>query len=224
MTEPSLGARRAPSPASGTRVTLSADALRANLALARPTADLGTDPFGTDPFGADAWGHGAGWVAGVLAEAGSSADAVRALSGDDLFGLPEGTGGVRPVMRLEGRVLSSKRLLPGEGVSYGYVFRATEPTRIALVSGGYAQGVVRSLGGRAQVVIHGRRCPIVGRVAMDVCVVDIRDLDVERGAAAVYFGDPAHGEPSLGEWTRATGYTGAELVTAVGLHAHRVSA
>jgi alanine racemase len=218
VTEPPLDALGAASAAPGTIVSVSADALRANARHARSA------PVDTDPRAADAWGHGAGWVADVLARAGIDADAAAALSGDDLYGLPEGAPDSRPVMRLEGRVLSTKELRTGEGVSYGYLFRAAEDTRIALVSGGYAQGVVRALGGRADVVIGGRRCPIVGRVAMDVCVVDIRDLDVHRGAAAVYFGDPGRGEPSLREWTAATAYRGAELVTAVGLRGRRVPA
>ncbi|MCH3159094.1 hypothetical protein K3X38_14655, partial [Listeria monocytogenes] len=52
-----------------------------------------------------------------------------------------------PAMTLVGTVLSTKRLLAGEGVSYGYRFRAPADTRVALVTGGYAQGVVRSAGG-----------------------------------------------------------------------------
>ena len=51
---------------------------------------------------------------------------------------------------------------------------------------------------------------------MDVCVVDIGAADIERGAAAVFLGDPAAGEPGIGEWVTATGLGAAELVTVVG--------
>lgn len=124
-----------------------------------------------------------------------------------------------PAMTLMGTVLSTKALRAGEGVSYGYIHRASEDTRVALVTGGYAQGVVRELGNRAHVVIGGVSHPIVGRVAMDVCVVDIGDTAVGRGDRAVFFGDDA---PRVGDWARATGWRADEIATAVGLRARRV--
>ncbi|TDN92883.1 alanine racemase [Microbacterium sp. BK668] len=188
----------------------------------------------------DAWGHGASPVGRALLALGVDAFLVDERSGNGLaeelrgaavgasggptldsaeaFGLP-GTGGI-PVMRLTGSVLVVKALRAGEGVSYGFAHRAAADTRVALVTGGYAHGIVRGLGGRAGVVIRGSRHPIVGRVAMDVCVVDIGDADVRRGDAVVFFGAGAN-DPSVGEWTEATGLTAAELVTAVGLRAIR---
>jgi alanine racemase len=192
----------------------------------------------------DAWGHGAPAVAreaiaagaaalrvdevtrSILDAAGLGAAALTSTAAPTvdpcgLYGL-NGTG--RPVMSLSGRVLGTKTLRRGEGVSYGYLYRAARDTRVALVSGGYAQGVVRALGGRASVAIDGRRHPILGRVAMDVCVVDIGDHAVSRGARAMFFGDPDEGAPSVGEWVEATGLAAGELVAAVGLHAERVTA
>ncbi|WP_235038104.1 alanine racemase [Microbacterium sp. 18062] len=134
------------------------------------------------------------------------------------FGLgPSG----RPAMTLVGTVLGVKGLRAGEGVSYGYTHRAASDTRIALVTGGYAQGIPRIVGNRVSVAIEGRRLPIIGRVAMDVCVVDLEDSDVRRGAEVVYFGDPAAGAPSLSDWTAASGLGAAELVTGVGLRVAR---
>ncbi|MFE7844923.1 alanine racemase C-terminal domain-containing protein [Microbacterium sp. NPDC057407] len=190
----------------------------------------------------DAWGHGAPAVAAELLAVGIDALLVddglrsdlRRLGGDaadargsapldllTLYGLPGGAPGAAPAMRLSGTVLGVKRLRAGEGVSYGYSHRAAVDTRVALVSGGYAQGVVRGLGNRVSLAIGGATCPIVGRVAMDVCVVDIGDADLRRGDEAVFFGDPARGEPSLSDWTSATGLSAAEIVTAVGLRAAR---
>jgi alanine racemase len=118
-------------------------------------------------------------------------------------------------------VLTVKPLRAGEGVSYGYTHRAPRDTSVALVTGGYAQGIVRALGNQVSVTIAGRRHPIVGRVAMDVCVVDVGATPVAPRADVVYFGDPAEGEPSLDEWAEATGLTIRELATAVGLRAVR---
>jgi len=119
-------------------------------------------------------------------------------------------------MSLRGRALGTKPLRKGEGVSYGYTHRAPHDTTVALVTGGYAQGVVRSLGNAVTVSIDGRRHRIVGRVAMDVSVVDVDHAAVTRGAEVVFFGDP-----SLAEWTDATGWTAAEIVAAVGVRADR---
>ena len=59
---------------------------------------------------------------------------------------------------------------------------------------------------------------------MDVCVVEIGDAAVTRGDEVVFLGDPRRGEPGLAEWVRATGLTADELVTTVGLRAHREDA
>lgn len=189
---------------------VSASALRQNVARAV------TVHARDDLWAADAWGHGAGWVASVLSEAGLDADR---LDPAVLFGLP-GTG-ARPVLSLRGCALGTKPLLAGEGVSYGYTHRAPADTVVALVTGGYAQGVVRALGNAASVVIAGRRHLIVGRVAMDVCVVDVQDAVIARGAEVSFFGDPAAGDPSLSEWTDATGLSAAEIVAIVGARADR---
>ena len=185
---------------------------------------------------ADAWGHGAGHVARSAVAAGAErflideADAAAlarivdprrlelvgtSTAPEAVYGL---TPGFEPVLSLHGRVLSLKPLRAGEGVSYGYTHRATRDTRIALVTGGYAQGVVRALGNAASVRIAGERHPIVGRVAMDVCVVDVGPgSDVRRGDDVVFFGADGRASPTLAEWSAATGLTAAELVTAVGL-------
>ncbi|KAA9111599.1 hypothetical protein F6B43_02195 [Microbacterium rhizomatis] len=119
-------------------------------------------------------------------------------------------------MRLYGSVLGVKPLLAGEGVSYGYAYRAPVDTHVALVTGGYAQGIVRELGGRVRVVIEGSQHPIVGRIAMDACVIDIGDSEIARGATVWFFGDTSTGAPALSDWTAAVGWTAAELVTSVG--------
>lgn len=203
-------------------------------------------PAGTSPVAdlrADAWGHGTLAVAAELIAAGvdrllvDDAPAARVLADAGvsgattthqpdldpltLFGLPGGAPDATPAMRLTGAVLSVKALRAGEGVSYGYAFRAPADTRVALVTGGYAQGIVRALGNRAHVLVGGVRHRIVGRVAMDVSVVDVGDSPVARGDEVVFFGDPRTGEPSLAEWVDATGLEPAELITAVGLRATR---
>lgn len=192
----------------------------------------------------DAWGHGVLAVAHAVTAAGAervlvdAAGEVEALrlegihgvttGGSDidpnlLYGLP-GTDDavvVRPVMRLSGRVLSTKRLRPGDAVSYGYTYRAEKETTVALVTGGYAQGIVRALGNRAQVDIGGVARPIVGRVAMDVCVVDLTGADAAVGTEVTYFGGEGPAQAAISQWAAITGMGAAELVTVAGAHAVR---
>ncbi|WP_203138442.1 alanine racemase [Microbacterium sp. JZ31] len=197
---------------------------------------LARDPGAVADLRRDAWGHGIELVAAVVAEAGirsvaaDERDAAAVTStglalvqrepsaGELLYGMP-GSGG-EPALTLAAPVLSTKRLLAGEGVSYGYTHRAQADTRVALIAGGYAEGVVRALGNRVGVELAGDVRPIVGRVAMDVCVIDIGDAPVQPGDEAVYFGSGLVRD-GLAAWTTATGLTPAELVCAVGLHVER---
>ncbi|WOF24511.1 alanine racemase C-terminal domain-containing protein [Microbacterium betulae] len=215
---------------SAPRARVSLSALAANILLARRRA--GSDAVAD--LRRDAWGHGILTVGRALAESGvraARADAVDAAIVEELglvlseteptlpaalvFGLPGGGGA--PVLSLVSRVLSTKPLLAGEGVSYGYLYRAPADTRVALVPGGYAQGVVRALGSRAHVDIGGARRAIVGRVAMDVCVVDVGPQeDAAPGDEAVFFGSGAVRD-EIAEWSRITGLDAAELVARVGL-------
>lgn len=136
--------------------------------------------------------------------------------------LASGTlAGMTPAISLIGHVLGVKPLLRGEGVSYGYIHRAAADTHVALVTGGYAQGIVRSLGSALTVSIGGVRRPIVGRVAMDVCVVDIGDLSVAPGSEVVYLGDPSRDEPGIAEWCALTGLSAEELLLPITARSHR---
>ncbi|MCI1018241.1 hypothetical protein HWD99_06370 [Microbacterium sp. C5A9] len=192
----------------------------------------------------DAWGHGVLAVAHAVTAAGAGAVLVDsaaeaetlALEGIDatidgtadidahlLYGLPDGDGVLRtrPVMRLAGRVLSTKPLKAGDAVSYGYTHRASDATTAALITGGYAQGIVRALGNAAHVEVDGLDVPIVGRVAMDVCVIDLGAHVVPVGTEATYFGGTGAAAPALARWSAITGLSVAELITVAGTHAER---
>ncbi|MDI6857893.1 MAG: alanine racemase [Dehalococcoidia bacterium] len=83
---------------------------------------------------------------------------------------------LRPVLSLKSRVARLRRLEPGESVSYGCTWTAARPSVIALVMCGYADGLRRELSNKGSVLIRGRRAPIVGRIAMDMCVVDVTEI------------------------------------------------
>jgi alanine racemase len=80
---------------------------------------------------------------------------------------------LRMVLSLRSRVARVSEVDPGGTVGYGRTWAAGRPSRIALVMCGYADGYRRSLGNRAHVLVRGRRAPVVGRVAMDMCMVDV---------------------------------------------------
>ncbi|WP_400996146.1 alanine racemase [Agromyces sp. GXQ0307] len=124
--------------------------------------------------------------------------------------------GLTPVMTLRGRVAAVRRVEPGTGASYGHTWRASNPTTLALVPLGYADGVPRQASGRGEVAIDGTRHRIAGRIAMDQFLVDVGDADVAVGDEVVLFGDPAAGAPSADDWGDAADTIGYEIVTRIG--------
>jgi alanine racemase len=91
-------------------------------------------------------------------------------------GLAAGLG-LRQALSLKSRVARIIDIEPGATVGYGRTWRAERPSRIALVMCGYADGLPRVVSNRASVLIRGRRAPIAGRVAMDMCMADVTDID-----------------------------------------------
>jgi len=106
-------------------------------------------------------------------------DAVRV--GISLYGYRPGAGcgpdaDLRPVLSLRSRVARVADLAPGGSVGYGRTWVARRPSRIALVMAGYADGYRRSLGNQAHAVVRGRRAPVIGRVSMDMIVLDVTEI------------------------------------------------
>ena len=82
---------------------------------------------------------------------------------------------LKPVMRLVSRVIRIAECRPGESVGYGQTFVAPRPMRIAVVPIGYADGYSYALSNSAEVLIRGARCPVVGRVSMDMITVALKE-------------------------------------------------
>ena len=96
----------------------------------------------------------------------------------------------RPVMKLKTVVSMVKELQPGQSTSYGRRFTAETPTKIATLCAGYADGYPRLLScGQGIVEIHGKPCPVVGRVCMDQLMVDVTNVpDVHEDDEAILWG------------------------------------
>ncbi len=80
---------------------------------------------------------------------------------------------LKAAMSVKSRIIYVKTIKKGQGISYGHTFKAQEDITIAVLPIGYSNGYLRSLSNKAFVLIHGVRCPVVGRVTMDQIIVDI---------------------------------------------------
>ena len=96
---------------------------------------------------------------------------------------------LEPCLKLASEVIDLHRVKPGDGVSYCHTYVADREATIATMPLGYADGLFRSLSNRAEVLIRGRRCPLVGNVTMDYVMADVGDLDAEIGDEVVFIGE-----------------------------------
>ncbi len=121
----------------------------------------------------------------------------------------KGIGGLRPAMRLVTGIMAIRDLPKGVTVGYGMTATTYKATRVAALPLGYHDGLPRALGNRGWVSIGGRRAPIIGRVSMDLTLVDVTDVPAARvGDEVVVFGntEPLAGSPSEAE-AESTGYS-----------------
>jgi alanine racemase len=108
-----------------------------------------------------------------------------------------------PVFSFHTRVGLVKRLPAGTGVSYGQTMKLKRDSLVAVLTAGYGDGIARASGNRAEVLIQGRRCPVLGRVTMDQTIVDITDVPspVGHGDPVVLVGRQAGAEISVTEFS-----------------------
>jgi alanine racemase len=83
---------------------------------------------------------------------------------------------LRPVMSLRTRITLLKWIAPGETLGYGCTFTAARPTHVATLPIGYADGYPRALSNRGRVLVRGHYAPVVGRISMDLAMVDVTDV------------------------------------------------
>ena len=85
-------------------------------------------------------------------------------------------GTIEPVLRWRTEIMRLKELPAGHAVGYGTTFHTTRPSRIATLPVGYADGYDRLLSNNADVLVRGKRAPVVGRVSMDLVTIDVTDI------------------------------------------------
>ncbi len=135
---------------------------------------------------------------------------------DPLCGSDPSAHGLRPAMTVRARVMLTKRVAAGVGVSYGHTYVPDAETTLALVPVGYADGVPRAAGNSAPVLAAGAHRRIAGRVCMDQFVLDVGDDAIEAGDEVVLWGPGDRGEPTAQQWADVLGTIHYELVTRVG--------
>ncbi len=130
--------------------------------------------------------------------------------------------GLRMALGFRSHVTQLHRVTAGFGVGYDHRYRPERDTTLAVVPVGYADGVPRTLGGRGEVTIRGRRFPIVGTVSMDQIIIDIADEAIKVGDEVILLGDRRNAEPDVAEWARWDGTIEQDIMTALGRRSARV--
>jgi alanine racemase len=149
--------------------------------------------------------------------------------GAALYGVnptPEADNPMRPVVELKARIVQIRNVERGETVGYGGTWTARRPTKLAIVSAGYADGYFRAASANdgtrgAEVVVAGKRCPIAGRVSMDLVAVDVTDLPpnaARRGHMVTLIGEGI----TVDELAHHFGTIGYEVLTNLGPRYARV--
>jgi alanine racemase len=164
--------------------------------------------------------------AAIFALVDSHFDAVR--PGIALYGLqPAATiahaaaRALKPVLELKTQVIFLKEVAAGVGLSYGHAFHTQRPSLIATLPIGYGDGLSRNLSGRIDVLVRGVRCTQVGRITMDLSLVDVTALrgQVELGDEVVIVGRQSNEEISADDLAAKLGTINYEIVTGI---THRV--
>ena len=145
------------------------------------------------------------------------------LYGYDPAPLDRASPELRPVLTLVTRVGQVRTLAPGDSVSYNRTYTAARVSRIAVLPIGYAGGYGRSLSNRGAVLIGGRQAPIVGRVCMDMTMVDVTDIPgVRPGDEAVLIGRQGSEQITAADLAVWQGTIPYEVLCAIGTRVTRI--
>jgi len=163
--------------------------------------------------------------AGTLAFNENPYEIVRA--GIMLYGispLPEFQRLLKPVMTWKTRIALIRDMPAGHGISYGRTFITPRPMRVATLSAGYADGYPRHLSNRdASMLVRGKRCPLLGRVTMDLMVIDVSDLpEATVGDEVVLMGRQGDEEIPASEIADRAGTIHWDITTRIGSRVRRV--
>jgi alanine racemase len=131
---------------------------------------------------------------------------------------------LKPVLAWKTRVVQVRSVDAGAAVGYNGTFVATEPMRVALLPLGYADGLDRQLGNRFSLLVRGERAPLVGRISMDLAVLDVTEIDgVEVGDEVVILGSQGAETITAFDHADATETIPWEVFTRIGARVRRIA-
>jgi alanine racemase len=139
-----------------------------------------------------------------------------AVYGMDPFGVDPAAHGLAPALELRSYLAEVKPIAPGESAGYGRRYVADAPTWIGTVPIGYADGVRRALSNDCDVLVGGRRVPVVGTISMDNLTVDLGPDPPPRGAEVVLIGAQDGERVRAEEWARRLGTINYEITCGIG--------
>jgi alanine racemase len=127
---------------------------------------------------------------------------------------------LKPAMTLKSRVTHVKVVEPGRGVSYGKEYITDKVTKIATVPIGYADGYLRRLAREGKMIVRGQLVPIIGRICMDQCMIDVTNVhNIERGDEVILFSDEGITVDDLAKWLDTINY---EVTCVIGKRIPRI--
>jgi alanine racemase len=156
---------------------------------------------------------------GNLVRAGAALYGLR----DDVLGPHAPPLNLKPVMSLHTRIMLLKEVPAGTSLGYARTFRASRASRIATLPIGYADGLRRALSNVGRVIVRGRFAPIVGRISMDLTIVDVTDVEgVAPGDEVILLGSTGDAELRAEELGAHIGTVSYEIVCGVSARVPRV--
>jgi alanine racemase len=130
---------------------------------------------------------------------------------------------LRPVMTFKSRLMQLKRVPAGSGVSYGHTFITPRESTIGVLAVGYADGYRRGLQHGGEVIIRGRRAPVVGAICMDLTMIDVTDVPgVRIGDEVILWGGTGEAIISVNDVARLAQTISYEMLCAVGRRVPRI--
>ena len=139
-----------------------------------------------------------------------------------LYGYAAYPASLRPILSLKARVAQVKWVEAGETVSYSCTWKAPVRSRIAVVSAGYGDGLLRAASNQIQMLVNGQRVPQIGRICMDMCMLDITQAeDVKAGDVVTLIGTDGGQRVTAEDWAAAAGTIPYEVLTSLGLRVPR---
>lgn len=158
------------------------------------------------------------WLGGDLARVGIALYGLMSRRGD----APIHEAMLRPVLTLKTRIASMRHISAGEGAGYGLSYQAEHNGLLATLPIGYGDGLPSCASGKASILINGHPAPIVGRVCMDQCLVDVTGIHCKSGDEAVIIGKSGGAEISAYDLSESCGIITNELLSRLGPRVERI--